>query len=281
MKPVWALANRHDRDRFELFFYSDVQPERVPQGYRPAESDHWHWTGSLGAIEMAQLISEHDLDLLVDLNGFSRLPRLAVFASRPAPRQIGWFNMFATTGMDGFDYLIGDETVVLPGEQANYGERIVRIAGCYLTFEMTYPVPDVRRRLVNPRRRFTFGSLASLYKITPQVIELWAGILRRCPDSRLLLRNSGLRTTANQDWLRERFLRHGIAADRFQLGGPGRSFRVSANLRPDRPRARHVPLQRRHDHERSIVARRAGPGDARRPVDITRQRVVAEECGPR
>ena len=83
MKPVWALANRHDRDRFELFFYSDVQPERVPQGYRPAESDHWHWTGSLGAIEMAQLISEHDLDLLVDLNGFSRLPRLAVFALRP------------------------------------------------------------------------------------------------------------------------------------------------------------------------------------------------------
>ena len=51
--------------------------------------------------------------------------------------------MFATTGMDGFDYLIGDETVVLPGEQADYSERIVRIAGCYLTFEVTYPAPDV------------------------------------------------------------------------------------------------------------------------------------------
>jgi predicted O-linked N-acetylglucosamine transferase (SPINDLY family) len=220
MKPVWTLANRHDRDRFELFFYSDGQPQRIPQGYRPLASDHWHWTGSLGAAEMAQLIAEHDLDLLVDLNGFSRLPRLAVFALRPTQRQIGWFNMFATTGIAGFDYLIGDETVVHTSEEVDYSERIVRIAGCYLTFEVTYPAPDVSPLPGQSIGRFTFGSLASLYKITPQVIASWAEILRRCPDSRLLLRNSGLRTMANQDWLRERFLQHGIAPDRLQLAGP-------------------------------------------------------------
>ena len=224
MKPVWAVVNRHDRERFGLFLYSDGQPQHAPAGYRPDTRDQWYWTGSLGNREIAQLIAEHDLDLLVDLNGFSRLPRLGVFAMRPAPLQVGWFNMFATTGMAAFDYLIGDETVVLPNEEADFSERIVRIAGCYLTFEVTYPVPEVAPTPSEFGQRFTLGSLASLYKITPPVVELWTRILRQCPESRLLLRNSGLRSAANREHLRERFVRGGIASDRLQFEGPAEHF---------------------------------------------------------
>ncbi len=224
MKPVWALVNRHDRERFELFLYSDGKPQHSLSGYQPDTRDQWHWTGSLGNLEMAQLIAAHDLDLLVDLNGFSRLPRLGVFAMRPAPLQIGWFNMFATTGMQAFDYLIGDETVVLPGEESDYSERIVRIGGCYLTFEVTYPVPDVAPAPSQTSGRFTLGGLASLYKITPPVVELWTRILRQCPESHLLLRNSGLRSAANREHLRERFVRGGIAPERLHFEGPVEHF---------------------------------------------------------
>lgn len=224
MKPVWALVNRHDRQRFELFLYSDGQPQHSPAGYRPDARDGWHWTGSLGNLEMAQLIAEHELDLLVDLNGFSRLPRLGVFALQPAPRQVGWFNMFATTGMAEFDYLIGDETVVRPGEESDYCERIVRVGGCYLTFEVTYPVPEVAPLPSQSSGRFTFGSLASLYKITPGVVELWTRILRQCPESRLLLRNSGLRSAANREHLRERFAVGGIAPERLRFDEPAEHF---------------------------------------------------------
>ncbi len=238
MKPVWALVNRHDRERFELFLYSDGRPRQAPAGHSPAEycpagycpdaRDTLRSTGALSHVEMARLIRADELDLLrnPDLNAGSgsRLPRLAAFALRPAPVQVGWFNMFATTGMAAFDYLIGDETVVLPGEESDYSERIARVAGCYLTFEVTYPVPDVAPPPCQADGRFTFGSLASLYKITPHVVALWGRILRQSPGSRLLLRNSGFRTAANRDWFRERFSERGIEPARLHFEGPTDHF---------------------------------------------------------
>jgi protein O-GlcNAc transferase len=219
MKPVWALVNRHDRERFALQFYSDGKPQHVPEGYRPDARDRWRSTAGMSNVEMARLIAADELDLLVDLNGFSRLPRLAVLALRPAPLQIGWFNMFATSGTGVFDYLIGDEKVFEPGDETGYSERVVRVGGCYLTFEVTYPVPDVAPPPCQTSGQFTFGSLASLYKITPQVVELWAEILRESPESRLLLRNSGFRTAGNRQWFHERFAQQGIEPGRLSLQG--------------------------------------------------------------
>jgi protein O-GlcNAc transferase len=224
MKPVWALINRHDRERFELYLYSDGEPRHVPESYRPDAGDQWRWTAGMSNFEVARSIADDELDLLVDLNGYSRLPRMAVLALRPAPVQIAWFNMFATSGTIALDYLIGDEIVVNPDESADFSERIVRLPGCYLTFEVTYAVPDVAPSPFQASGRFTFGSLASLYKITPQVIELWAHIVRESPESRLLLRNNGFRWAGNRQWFRDQFARHGVESSRLSFQGPTDHF---------------------------------------------------------
>jgi predicted O-linked N-acetylglucosamine transferase (SPINDLY family) len=72
--------------------------------------------------------------------------------------------------------------------------------------------------------QFTFGSLASLYKITPQVVRHWAEILRETPESRLLLRNSGFRTAGNRQWFHEQFAQQGIEPGRLSLHGPTDHF---------------------------------------------------------
>jgi predicted O-linked N-acetylglucosamine transferase (SPINDLY family) len=227
MKPVWPIINRHDRSQFELFLYSDGRSDSPP-GYHPHAADHFHATASLDNAALAQLVASHQLDLLVDLNGFSRIQRLPLFAMRPAKINVGWFNMFATTGMDAFDYLIGDQTVLAPGDEADYCEKLVRLDGCYLAFEVDYPVPPVAPLPCLSGRPFTFGSLASLYKITPQVVALWSRVLQQTPGSRLLLRNQGLRSPANRQHLAERFGRHGIAAERLELLGPTDHFQFLA-----------------------------------------------------
>jgi protein O-GlcNAc transferase len=224
MKPVWPVINRHDRGQFELFLYSDGRSDSPPAGYRPHAADHFHATASLDTAALARLVNSHQLDLLVDLNGFSRVQRLPLFALRPAKINVGWFNMFATTGMDCFDYLVGDHTVLAPGDEADYCEKLVRLDGCYLAFEVDYPVPAVAPLPCLAGRPFTFGSLASLYKITPQVVALWSRVLRETPGSRLLLRNQGLRSPANRQHLAERIGRHGIAAERLELSGPTDHF---------------------------------------------------------
>ena len=103
--------------------------------------DRFHDTTGLSNEALCRRIEQAEIDLLVDLNGYSTMGRLPLFAMRPAPVVVGWFNMYATTGIAGYDYLIGDDLVIPPEEEKFYCEKIVRVPGSYLTFEVTYPVP--------------------------------------------------------------------------------------------------------------------------------------------
>jgi len=172
------------------------------------------------ASDAAARIEEAAIDILVDLNGFSRVTRLAVAAQRPAPIQVAWFNLYATSGMTCFDYLIGDDQVVAPDEESSYTETIVRVPGSCLTFRVSYPVPDVADPPALTSGYVTFGCLASQYKITPPVVETWARILRRSPRAKLLLKNAALAHGANREHLADRFSRHGVTIDRLVFEGP-------------------------------------------------------------
>jgi predicted O-linked N-acetylglucosamine transferase (SPINDLY family) len=143
------------------------------------------------------------------------MKRLPLFAHRPAPVVIGWFNMYATTGMDGFDYLIGDPVVAPPDEDHFYTEKLLRVSASYLTFDVNYPVPPVITRSGK-----VFGSLASQYKITDRVVEAWSRILHAAAGSSLLVKNKQMASPTTREFLTARFVRNGISADRLQLEGP-------------------------------------------------------------
>jgi predicted O-linked N-acetylglucosamine transferase (SPINDLY family) len=170
------------------------------------------------------LIEEQAIEILVDLNGYSRLSRLPLFALRPAPVLVAWFNMYATSGMDCFDHLIGDRHVFAAGEESFYSERVVCLPGCYLTFEVTYPVPDVAPAPCLERGVITFGCLAPQYKITTEVVEAWSRILHGSPGSRLVLKNVALGSAANRRFVLELFARFDVPAERLVLDGPAEHF---------------------------------------------------------
>jgi predicted O-linked N-acetylglucosamine transferase (SPINDLY family) len=220
MKPVWALINRHDRDRFELHLFSDVARERVNSGYKPQQSDVFHYCGGLKIEACAAAIRSAEIDLLIDLNAYSRWRRLPVYALRPAPVIASWFNSYATTGVPAVDYLIGDETVAPAEEDGFYSEKILRVPGSYLTFEVNYPVPEITPPPSSTTGQITFGSLAPLYKITPAVTESWGHILQASPGSTLLLKNSALASAGNRSFLLQAFARQGIEPWRLHLDGP-------------------------------------------------------------
>jgi hypothetical protein len=133
---------------------------------------------------------------------------------------IGWFNMYATTGIGAFDYIVGDDAVIPENEERFYSERVVRVPGSYLAFSVLYPVPDVAPPPCLATGNLTFGSFGSQYKLTDEVIGAWATILRRAPGSRLLLKNRALADASNQAALRRRFRCHDIPAERVLLDGP-------------------------------------------------------------
>lgn len=220
MKPVWGLINEHSREEFEIYLYSDAPEAEITSGYRAHEQDRVFHTKSFTNEQLAQLIRSHELDLLIDLNSFSDARRLDVFMHKPAPKIAGWFNLYATSGMPSFDAIIGDAVVVRPEEEQYYSERVLRVDGCYLTFSVNYPVPEVATSPCQAGASFTFGSLCSIYKITPQVVGVWAAILRECPAARLLLKNSGFSSQQNRSYLGHMFMDLGVARERLIFERP-------------------------------------------------------------
>ncbi|MGH9647862.1 MAG: tetratricopeptide repeat protein, partial [Bryobacteraceae bacterium] len=192
MKPVWGLINQHDRRDFQIHLFSDAPAHQIKYGYSQRPEDRFYDISGLSNAQAAERMEQAGIDILVDLNGYSQARRLSLLALRPAPVVVEWFNMYATTGMSCVDFLIGDDVVIPPEEEKYYTERIVRVPGSYLTFEVGYPVPDVAVPPCSFQKHFTFGCLAPLYKITEEVVAAWSRILQGAPDSVLRLRNSEL-----------------------------------------------------------------------------------------
>jgi len=223
MKPVWGLINHHDRGRFEIHLFSD-SPTDAFDGYAPHSSDRVHQIRGWDNGQVAEQIAACGIDVLIDLNAYSHIERLPLFLRSPAPVTAAWFNMYATSGFAGFDYLIGDSHVVRPSEEPFYTERVLRLPLSYLTFEVLHPAPPVSPAPHERERAVTFGSLVSQYKLTPPVLDAWAEILRRVPTSRLLLGNSALRSAQNRAFVQEQFVARGIAKDRLTLLGPAEHY---------------------------------------------------------
>ena len=223
MKPVWSLLNNHDRFRFKIYIFSDAPENKVvnpAEGYIRFEGDEFFNIEELSNNKTAELINSCNLDILVDLNCYSEVNRLALFSSFILePVTVAWFNMYATSGLDGYDYLIGDKHVINEDEKKYYTENIIELPLSYLTFNVNYKVPDVAPPPCLKNGYITFGSLSSLYKITPQMIESWSYILSNSPGSRLIIRNANLTSTKNREYVYDKFKKYNIGKDRLTLSG--------------------------------------------------------------
>jgi predicted O-linked N-acetylglucosamine transferase (SPINDLY family) len=221
MKPVWGLVNEHDRTGFAIHLLSDATEEEcAAAGYRADPRDTFVAIRGHDNGAAADRIAAAELDLLVDLNGYSALRRLPVVAYRPARKIVGWFNHFATSGMTAYDCLIGDAVVVHPDEEAHYTEKITRVSGTYMTFDVAYAVPPVEQAPARRNGYVTFGCFASQYKLTPQVVKAWAAILHGATESKLVVKNRTMEEECNRVSLLQRFTDHGVDPNRIVLA-PG------------------------------------------------------------
>jgi len=227
MKPVWGLINQHDREEFEVHLFSDSQSttlSSIQYGYRLQAGDRFHDIVGVSNESVAQLIEESAIDILVDLNGYSKVQRLALFPLRPAPVIVGWFNLYGPSGIRTFDYLIGDHHVIPTDEEQFYTEKIARVSGSWLTFEPVSRAPDVVDPPCLAGTGITFGSAASQYKITSDVVRTWSRILDESPLSSLVLKNKHLGTPSSRDFVHGLFEKNGITRDRVHLEGSDEYF---------------------------------------------------------
>lgn len=217
---VQDVLSAHDPARVTAFAYSAGQGDDwVTRNI--GKSCTLRNVANLGDLALADLIRYDKIDILIDLSGHTAGSRLTVFAHRPAPVQVSWLGYFATTGLVTIDAVLMDEWHLPPGEEASFVEPVIRLPGgrfCYQPVSWmpaaVPPAPNVARGYI------TFGCFNNTAKINEDVIDVWATILRRVPESRLILKWRTFNDAALRDKVTTAFGRRGVATERLELRGP-------------------------------------------------------------
>jgi predicted O-linked N-acetylglucosamine transferase (SPINDLY family) len=182
------LLTAHDRERFEVFAYSNSsdtdaiteQFQRAATAWRPIEG--------MSHETVAQQIRDDQIDILVDLTGHSGGNRLSVFARKPAPVQVTYLGYQNTTGMTAMDYRLTDAHADPPGTtDAFYTEKLVRLPGSFFCYRPPEAAPEVNELPSLASGRVTLGWLNSLATTTPEAIQMWSRLLGAVPNAQLVV----------------------------------------------------------------------------------------------
>jgi len=211
LEPLMAA---HDREHFEVFCYAEVaNPDATTAWFREL-ADHWCTTVGMTDATLGQRIREDGMDILVDVAGHTAENRLPAFAERPAPVQVTWLGYPNTTGLAAMDYRLTDAIADPPGEaDALHSETLVRLDDGFLCYAPPADAPAPSR----DSGPLTFGSFNNLAKVTPQVVETWAAVLRQVPHSRLLLKSRPFADAPTRQRYADMFAGHGIEPARLDL----------------------------------------------------------------
>jgi len=182
------LLESHDRERFEIFAYSQAAMEDEFSGRLRAHTDGWRRVVGQSDDQAAEQIREDRIDILVDLSLHSAGNRLGVFARKPAPVQVSYLGYAGTTGLSAMDYRLTDPYLDPPGmNDSYYVERSIRLPETYWCYWPACAEIPVSELPAGEGRGVTFGSLNGFGKMNAQVLELWARLLLEVPKSRLVL----------------------------------------------------------------------------------------------
>jgi protein O-GlcNAc transferase len=213
------LFESHDRSRFDLTAFSlgaDVK-DSFRSRIEPA-FDRFVPVATLTDREIAGMARHLEIDIAVDLGGYTRNARPRILALRAAPIQVNYLGYLGTMGATFMDYLIADPIIVPPEHRPHYSEQIA-----YLP---SYQVNDSKRAISNrvftraelrlPEAGFVFCCFNASYKINPVVFASWMRILTAVPGSVMLLLGSSAYVERN---LRQHAASAGVDPHRLIFGG--------------------------------------------------------------
>lgn len=214
---VLPIIEQHDRKQVEVFLYSVAHREDdVSQRFRDA-TDQWRACSKMKDDQLAQQIRDDRIDILVELGGLFDNHRLAVMARRVAPVQVTYCGYPNTTGIREIDYRIVDAITDPDGAGLFATEKLWRLDRCFLGYRTLKPVDPPRRHPREKDKAVVFGSFNNLAKNAPHTLDAWSEILKRVPESRLLLKSSSLHEERVKQRLLAEFAARGIDADRLIL----------------------------------------------------------------
>ena len=212
---IVGVLEHHDRARFETIAISFGADDSSAMRSRIVKAvDHFVDIRTESDLDIARTIRDKEIDIAVDLMGFTTGARFNVFAMRPAPIQINYLGYPGTLGASYIDYVIADEIVIPPVQRQFYTEKVAYLPHSYQANDGARPVPrtiPTRHELGLPENGFVFCNFNNSYKITPELFDIWMRLLNQIEGSVLWLLES---STSGPENLRREAQQRGVAPDR-------------------------------------------------------------------
>ena len=210
-----GVFERHDKSRFETIAISLGPDDQGRLRARMQKAfDQFIDVRHMGSQQVAQMMRDMEVDIAIDLGGYTSDTRTDIFAFRPAPVQVNYLGYPGTMGTDYFDYILADRHIIPPEHEVFYNEKVARLPDTYLPTDSGVRISGrtpSRAECGLPETGVVFCSFSHDYKISPPVFDVWMRLLAQVPGSVLWLVSRGENTQRN---LRREAQARGVHPDR-------------------------------------------------------------------
>jgi predicted O-linked N-acetylglucosamine transferase (SPINDLY family) len=210
-----GVFEAHDRSRFEITAISFGADDKSPMRARlEASFDRFIDVRSIGDAEVAKKLRDMEIDIAVDLKGYTQEGRPGILAHRPAPIQAQYLGYPGTMAAGYYDYVIADPIVIPEEQRPFFSEQVAYLPDTYQCNDSKRAIaPRAPRRseMGLPENGFVFCCFNNNHKILPQMFDIWMRLLRQIDNSVLWLLQDNLAVVRN---LSREAIARGVAPER-------------------------------------------------------------------
>ena len=218
MRFLEPIFTHHNMQAFEVYAYAEVTSlDYVTERVKGMVS-HWRSTVGMTDAAVVRMVRADQIDVLVDLAGHTGGNRLKVFACKPAPVSMSWLGFGYTTGLPAIDYYLTDATSAPAGSEHLFAEKLWRMNHSQYVYRSDPAMGLVGTLPAKDRGYITFCTLTRPVRVNYRVVRVWAEILRRLPNARLVVDSKSYSDTATSEVLIAQFVALGIERSRLEVG---------------------------------------------------------------
>lgn len=213
-----GIFEQHDKSRFETIAISLGIDDGSRLRARMLKAfDRFIDVREMSSLQVAAMLREMEVDILVDLGGYTSDTRTDILSYRPAPVQVNYLGYPGTMGVDYYDYIVADRHIIPPEHAQYYTEKVVYLPDTYLPTDNSVRISErtpTRAECGLPDEGFVFCAFCHDYKINPRLFDIWMRLLSRVPHSVLWLVS---RNEVSQRNLCREAEQRGISGDRLRF----------------------------------------------------------------
>jgi len=206
--------------QLELYaYYNDIEEDDLNKKFKSLFK-YWRDIKNLNSLSVLKQIKSDQIQILIDLSGYTAGNRLEIFFNKPSPIQISWAGYLASTGLKEIDYIIADpHTINVEQEKEQFVEKVLKFKD---SWSVLTPAENIVVNKMIPALKngyVTFGSFNNLKKINKNIIKLWSRILFNLNDSKLILKTFQLNDEMFKEYFEKLFIKNGVKKEQLIFEG--------------------------------------------------------------